>query len=205
MLLRPFLAVAVVVGLSAPACAQASVRAAQNCSGVFRATVQSGKPHPHLNACSDRLAPEIARVVREAARNPRPEYLARVYSYASAYRDPAIAREALALAGNAAVPEDAQLLGWFLATAQLRRSLYLRSLGDRPEDWFGGAAQRCTWGDPTDVEYFRDSGLSPGFALELGRVVESVSQDALRPAAVRVYARCLGELLPALTADGDAT
>jgi len=200
MYLRLLLRAALLTGLSAaPACAQLGASTPQvNCQGVFRATVASGRPHPHLNACSNRLVPEIVQVVRESAGSAQPAYLARVFTYASPYRDPAIAREALVLAGNASAPRDAQLLGWFLAVSQVRRSIYLRSLGTTPEEWFTREVRNCDWGEPTDVEYFRDNGLDGAFVGELERLAQMVTEDSGRPERVRAYARCLSELLPAL-------
>lgn len=205
MFLRLSLTAALFAALSAPACAQVAPPAPQpDCAGVFRATVASGRPHPHLNGCSDRLVPEIVAVIRESPRTAEPEYLARVFTYAAPYRDPAIAREALALAEKASAPENARLLGWVLAVSQVRRSLFLRSLGNSPEQWFTHDVRGCAWGEPTDSGYFRDNGLDSGFLGELERAAQTVSDDASRPARVRAYARCLLELLPALSPDDSA-
>jgi len=187
--------VAVLAGFSAPACAQLPRPIPQNCSGVFRATVESGRPHPRLVACSDEVIPQIAGVVAEAPLHPQPLYLSRVFVNASAYRDPAIARAALELAQNRGAPAASQLLGWFLATSQLERGLYLRSLGDSLEGWFTRDASRCDWGDPTDVPFFRDHGLPDGFEGDLERAAQAVSEDSTRPIQVRDYTRCVVKML----------
>jgi hypothetical protein len=206
MLFRTVRLAAMLCGLAAPACAQvASPEPMTNCTGVLTATLASERPHPHLNRCWDKIVPEIAQSVRRAPENAHPEYLARVLTYAAPFRDPEVARAALALAEDGGAPASAQMLGWVLAIFQIRPGMYLRSLGSRPEEWLvTDPLSRCDWGEPTDIEYFRDHGLAPGFVGEVEHAAQSVAQDASRPAAVRNYARCVLDLLPTLSADPDA-
>jgi len=206
MYLRSFASWVALAVLSGPACAltgqgEATATPHANCSGVFRATVASGRAHPLLYACSDRITPEIAAVITEAARTPQPQYLARVFTFASSYRDPAIASAAIGLAEDGGAPAASQLLGWYLTMAQLRRTLFLRSLGNTPEEWFTRESHRCDWAEPTDGTYFRDHGTAPDFAKAVEHAARAVSDDATRPNQVRDYARCVLELLPAIADD----
>jgi len=180
-----------------PACAQAGrSTSGTDCHGVLTATVASGRTHPHLNQCWDQLLPEMVEVITESPRHSEPEYLARVITYVSPYRDPQVAEAALALAGRSSAPASAQMLGWVLAVFQLRPSLYLRSIGNTPQEWLSATRiGRCDWGSPTDAEYFRDHGLAPGYREELSQLAQAVSKDESRPVAARGYARCVLELL----------
>jgi hypothetical protein len=195
-MLRPFLIIIALAGVSLPACAQRSGPMPANCSGVFRATVESGRPHPRLFACTEEIVPQIVEVVADTRRGADSRYLARVITNASAYRDPAIARAALTIAQDRSAPAPAQMLGWVLATSQLRRGMYLRSLGHPVEQWFTTSPVRCDWADPTDMDFFRDNGLPPGFEDELARAAQSVAADVGRARNVRDYARCVAMLLP---------
>jgi hypothetical protein len=204
MLRRSSMALTVTLMVAAPACAQVSRTAPSvNCSGVFESTVASGRRHPHFDSCSGDIVPQVVKVLGEAPLHPQSSYLTRLLTYSSPYRDPAIATASLSLAQNAAAPESAQLLGWFLATSQLRRSLYLQSLGYSTEAWFTSNATSCNWGEPTDSGHSHDNGLPSEYVRDLQRAAEVVAQDASRPARVRHYAGCLLQLLPALSDSTD--
>lgn len=197
--MRAFLLVVAVAVFGRDGFAQSHPRQGSPCRGVFQAMVSSGRLNPRASACDSVMHLQIAHYLRQEARRPQDAgVLGRVVELAVPYRDSEVFGAALELARDASAPADAQLLAWFVLTAQHSPTLHLRGIGARPTEWFGRTPGVCDWSEPTDGQYAVERPLPSDYLTRWLNLAHQVSADASRPQRVRAYARCVNDLARSL-------
>lgn len=157
-------------------CASATLADAQqqgfpeNCHGVFRATVASRVPRGDLEACAPYVVPEVADAVRRAKRRSATDIVT-LAGYTAFFRDAAIFRAALDLAGDGGAPDYARAYGLALALSHVSPGALI---GPSLSDVVRHPHASCTVVDVSPGRRWVDNGIPSDAEPQLRALVRSI-------------------------------
>lgn len=162
-----------------------------DCRGLLRAELASGRAHVDVAECGPSLVPAIAEAIRELkTESGASRTTDRVLVYALNFRAPEIFDAALEVAGDGAATPHARITAMMIVVAQHDNAVLIGGVRGFRRVYTVPLGERCSYDVLTDRSYRLERSLAADYRARASATLERIRRAPQESLLLRRFAAC---------------